>query len=209
MINDSKILTLGKHWSFNIINDPKRLAFVLARYSVPAKLASKGKSIIELGCSEGIGIPLLMEHAKSYIGVDMDTDAIKDAERNWKSDNIKFIEDDFLDKNYGKHDIVISLDVIEHIHPDKEDQFLRTICDNMKDNGIAVIGTPNITSSEYASPASQAAHINMYSGKRLVESMSKYFKNVFLFGINDEVIHNGFDPMTNYVIALGCGKKNG
>ncbi len=37
--------------------------------------------------------------------------------------------------------------------------------------------------------------------------MHKYFENVFLFGMNDEVLHTGMYPMASYIMALGCGKR--
>ena len=37
--------------------------------------------------------------------------------------------------------------------------------------------------------------------------MQRYFHNVFLFSMNDEVVHTGFYPMAHYLIALGVGIK--
>ena len=68
---------LGSHWTFNLWNDPKRLAFVLSRYKFAAKMACRGRSVLELGCSEGIGAPILAELATRYVGVDIDAPAIE------------------------------------------------------------------------------------------------------------------------------------
>ena len=32
--------------------------------------------------------------------------------------------------------------------------------------------------------------------------------NVFVFSMNDEVVHTGFHKMANYVFAIGAGKKS-
>ena len=80
-------------------------------------------------------------------------------------------------------------------------------CRNLKDDGFAVIGTPNLTMVPYSSPWNKIAHINNYDQKRLYEAMSRYFENVFIFGMNDEVLHTGMYPMACYIMALGCGKK--
>ena len=37
--------------------------------------------------------------------------------------------------------------------------------------------------------------------------MSKFFHNVFIFSMNDEVIHTGFYPMAHYLWAIGVGPK--
>lgn len=202
-----KEMTLGQHWSYNLYNDPKRLAFVLSRYKFSARIGAKDRRILELGCSEGIGVSILSEFAKSYTGVDMDRDAIETARKNWGSDSVIFIEDDFLGKTYGIFDTVISLDVVEHITPDKEQLFLDTIHNNLGDDGIGIVGTPNIISAIYASTASQIGHVNLFDAERLKQAMQRIFYNVFLFGLNDEVVHTGFMAMAHYLICVGCNKK--
>ena len=78
-----------------VVHDPKRLAFVLSRYKFVAKMGTQDKDVLELGCSEGIGAPILSEFAKSYTGIDTDVGAIKRAKQNWYNSKIKFIRDDF------------------------------------------------------------------------------------------------------------------
>lgn len=199
---------LGQHWSYNLRTDPKRLGFVLSRYKFVAKMAAGNKRILELGCSEGIGVPILSEFAACYTGVDMDGPAIETAKKNWASDKASFIEGEFLGKTYGVFDTVVSLDVVEHIVPDSEPLFFETICDNLKIDGIGVVGTPNISAAAYASAASTAGHVNMFDADRLRQAMERLFRNVFIFGMNDEMVNTGFAPMAHHLLCLGCGKKN-
>lgn len=198
---------LGRHWSYNLHSDPKRLAFVLSRYKFSAKIIAKERSVLELGCSEGIGTPILSEFARSYTGVDADASAITTAKENWEDEKCRFIQDDFLEKHYGVFESIVSLDVIEHIHPEYEGNFFSTIAENLSENGECIIGTPNITSEAFASAPSKAGHVNLYDGNRLREAMQTIFHNVFLFGMNDEVVHTGFHPMAHYLLCLGCYKK--
>jgi hypothetical protein len=37
--------------------------------------------------------------------------------------------------------------------------------------------------------------------------MEEHFDNVFMFAMNDEVVHTGFAPMAHYRLALACGPK--
>ena len=207
MLGESRKM-LGRHWSYNLHNDPKRLAFVLSRYKFSAKMACKNKHVIELGCSEGIGAPILSEFAISYTGVDLDGPAISTAKVNFSDKKCNFIEDDFLGKTYGVFDSIISLDVIEHIKPEYEKLFFDAVSANLGEDGVCVVGTPNITSDQYASEASKLGHVNLYSGERLIEAMETVFNNVFIFGMNDEVVHTGFNPMAHFLIAVGCYKKS-
>ena len=50
-------------------------------------------------------------------------------------------------------------------------------------------------------------HINCFSGKNFKLFLQKYFHNVFVFSMNDEVVHTGFFPMAHYLLALCTSKK--
>ncbi len=199
----------GGHWSYNYRNDPKRLAFVLARYKFAAKMASKGRSVIEFGCGEGIGAPILAEAAKSYTGIDYDEDAIKTAHQQFAGhEKFAFQHADFMGEAFGKFQTAVSLDVVEHIYSKDEQTYFETIWKQLTDDGIVIIGTPNVTSQEYASKLSKMAHVNLFDQKRLKETLERYFANVFCFGMNDEVLHTGFSPMSHYLICLACNKRS-
>ena len=46
--------------------------------------------------------------------------------------------------------------------------------------------------------------------RRLVELarvMARHFENVFLFSMNDEVVHTGFHPMAHYLFTLCVGRS--
>ncbi len=204
LLGNEKV-AFGRHWSYNFRNDPKRLGFVLSRYKFAAKMACKDANILELGCSEGIGATILAETAKSYTGVDLDNSAIETAKQNLP--NLNFIYDDFMGKQYGSFEAIVNMDVIEHIDPKFEEQFFETILKNLSENGICVIGTPNITADKYASEASKLGHINLYSQERLKNSLKKYFHQVFPFGMNDETVHTGFASMAHFIICVAFHKK--
>lgn len=197
----------GQHWSYNFRNDPKRLGFVLSRYKFAAKMIGKQGSVLELGSSEGIGATILAENASRYTGVDLDAEAIEVACANLDPVKYRFVFDDFMGKLYGCFDAVVSLDVIEHIHREYEDLYFETVMKNLAENGIAVIGTPNITADVYASTASKLGHVNLYSQERLTAEMRKRFHQVFAFGMNDEIAHTGFGGMCHYLICVGCHRK--
>lgn len=195
------------HWSYNFRNDPKRLAFVLSRYKFAAKMGAKKRTVLELGCGEGIGATILAEEAVSYTGIDLDDVAIASARQNLASEKYQFFYDDFMGKQFGCFQTVVSLDVVEHIYPEHEPVYFETICRNLSENGIAVVGTPNLTAAPHASAASNLGHVNLFTQERLKETLEQYFWNVFPFGMNDEIVHTGFAPMAHYVMCVACNKK--
>jgi hypothetical protein len=101
-------------------------------------------------------------------------------------------------------DGVFSLDVLEHIPEENETEFIKNLIGSSHEHGTIIIGTPSLQSQIYASEASKEGHINCKDHIQLKSLLSKFFYNVFLFSMNDEVIHTGFYPMANYLIALCC-----
>jgi 2-polyprenyl-3-methyl-5-hydroxy-6-metoxy-1,4-benzoquinol methylase len=202
--------TLGPYFTDQLVSKPRHLLFSLSRYKFAARLLPQDApaQVLELGCAEGIGTLLLAENGHRITGVDFDHRAIQYAQDSIHHERINFIADDFVGKQYGTFDAVVSLDVIEHVLPESESRYLDTIVDNLTVDGFCVIGTPNETAAPYASAQSQIGHVNLYTAERLTRSLRRYFRNVFLFGMNDEVVHTGFYPMCHYLFALGCGKRD-
>jgi len=206
----SNCINLGPSYTYHMFHEPGHVLFKFSRYKFCARMIGENPKvkILELGCGEGLGTLLLAKHNHKVTAVDFDKEVIEwDKSTLKEKKNITFICDNFLGKIYGKHNVVVLLDVIEHILPQQEKKLFKTIVNNLHNDGFCLIGTPNITASKYQSEPSRVGHVNLFSAQRLRDTMKKYFKNVFLFGMNDEVVHTGFYPMCHYIIALGCGKK--
>ncbi len=172
-------------------------------------MIGKDKRILEVGCSEGMATLLLAEFASECVGIDVDSDAIAIANEVLAplSSKVSFQHADILNGAVGKFDAVVSMDVIEHIFPENEKPFMEGIVANLVDKGISIIGTPNITASQYASPLSQSGHVNLYSHERFKELLESYFETVLMFSGNDEMIHTGFAPMAHYLIGVGIDPR--
>lgn len=211
MQEEEKEFDFGTYYAAAFQADIKHLTISFARYKFITKLFrfEKEYKVLELGCTEGIGSHFFMQpgNCNLYTGVDFDSEAIKWAKQNLLKENTQFIEADFLNQKYGEFDVVASLDVIEHISGKKENDYINTICNNLSEQGTAVIGTPSITMVPYASKASKAAHVNMFSQERLYSLCKNKFHNVFIFNMNDELIHLGMDQMSCYIFAVCTGKK--
>jgi predicted SAM-dependent methyltransferase len=107
----------------------------------------------------------------------------------------------------GNFDGVFALDVLEHIEPKDERVFLKNGFAPLSTHGVAIIGMPSLESQVYASPTSRAGHVNCKTMPDLRELMQDYFHNVFMFSMNDEVVHTGYHKTAHYIFALGCTKK--
>ena len=201
-------VTFGPYFSFQLKHTPRHVLYSLAYHKFAAKMIGNNKEILDIGCSEGLGTMLLAEFATYVLGVDIDAPAIESAKKNFGRENVEFQAADILTAPIrGNFDAAVSFDVIEHIYPEHAAAFIDTYADHLKPDGIAIVGTPNITSNQYANARTQSGHVNLYSAERLKEELGRRFENVFMFSVNDEVIHTGFSPMAHYLIAMGVGVK--
>ncbi len=211
----SKDSVLGPLAKYIWENDPKHLLFTLARYKFCAKMLQGKEKVLEIGCGDGLGAPVLLQSVKFLYGVDIESRLIEENARrlNKFSGRLSYIVADFthlelLNVKQKYFDAAISLDVLEHIEKEKEKIFFENISLSMTDDGVCIIGMPNITSNEYATELNKKAHINLKEHFELRELMLSYFKTVFLFSMNDEIVHTGFYPMAHYLFAIGVGKRN-
>jgi len=200
-------LGLMTSWAWE--DDPKRLAFTLARYKFVAKMLTGMDRVLEVGCGDGFATRIVSQSVGKVTAVDFDPAFIEDARSRGTNDQtIEYFQHDML-KNpvEGVFDAAYSLDVLEHISQDDEDLFLRNMVTSLTENGVCIIGMPSLESQAYASAQSLEGHVNCMPQNDLAIVMRRHFHNVFMFSMNDEVVHTGFHAMSHYNIALCCGPK--
>ena len=174
--------------------DPRRLTFILARYKFVSKMLSGWSNVAEVGCGDAFGTRIVQQEVDKVTVYDFDPIFIEDIER--RADPRWPVEaelHDVLDAPLpARHNAIYSLDVIEHIPVDQERLFLKNLRDSLSEEGVLIIGTPSLESQAYASPQSKIGHVNCKSGRTLKALLEEYFHTVFLFSMNDEVVHTGF-----------------
>lgn len=198
-------LMINESWN----QDPKRTLFTLARYKFCAKMLEGYDRVLEVGCADAFGTRIVQQAVNHVTAIDFDPIFIDDAQNrsnpNWPMD---LETHDMLSGPINrKFQAIYSLDVLEHIQPDQEDIFVSNMLISLIPTGTLIVGMPSIESQIYASPQSIEGHVNCKTGSNLKAFMMKYFSNVFLFSMNDEVVHTGYTPMAHYLIAVCCGKK--
>ncbi len=205
----SGLTTLGLMSNSVWHDDPKRLLFVLARYKFVAKMFSGLNHVLEVGCADAFGTRVVRQEVKALTATDFDPVFVEDVNRRmdpaWPFECV--VHDMLNGPMPQKFDGAYAVDVVEHIQQADEDRFIGNMAASLLPNGVCLIGTPSLESQAYASPGSKAGHVNCKTGPGLKELMSRHFQNVFIFGMNDEVLHTGFHKMSHYLFALCCGKK--
>jgi 2-polyprenyl-3-methyl-5-hydroxy-6-metoxy-1,4-benzoquinol methylase len=167
------------------------------------------KNVFEIGPGDGFGLPIVAQHVGQLYCIDWDERLLEGNERRLSHlANVSYLHMD-LNKTMPdvKADAIYTVDVIEHLEPEGEVQFVKNMVECLTPDGVLVTGTPNVTAEQYASERSRVQHINLKSIAELRALMERYFENVFMFGMNDEILHTGYAPMCHYIWSLAVGKK--
>jgi len=185
-------------------DDPRRLAFTLARYKFVSKMMSGRSHALEIGCADAFASRIVLQEVGKLTALDFDPVFIADVKSRldprWPID--AHVHDMVQGPFAGAFDGAYALDVLEHIKAEEEDRFLSNVNASLTKNAVAVYGMPSLESQTYASPGSKAGHINCKSGPQLKATLSRHFENVFIFSMNDEVVHTGYHPMAHYLLGL-------
>ncbi len=188
---------MGLMTSFRWRLDPKLVLFVLARYQLVARMLQGYGSVIEVGCGDGFGSRLVRAAVGQLTAIDIDAQMIESAKL--LNPDIHFFAGDMASTD-GTYDGAYCLDVLEHVDPADEFQFMTEFAALAP---VGIIGMPSLESQAYASPLSKANHVNCKTEDGLRATMRKHYRHVFLWSMNDAVPHVGFGPLAHYRLALG------
>src|SRR5215216_1248672 len=199
-------LTTNQVWQ----DDPRHLLFILARYKFVAKMLSGKERVLEVGCGDAFGTRLVQQEVGAITAIDFDPVFVRDVNARMDVGRWMFecrVHDILTGPVESGFDAAYSCDVIEHIPKADERKFVSNIAQSLNDEGLLIVGTPSLQSQAYASKYSKEGHVNCKNHEELKELMQLYFRSIFIFSMNDEVVHTGFYPMAHYLFALCVGRK--
>ncbi len=167
----------------------ENMAEHLHRYAIAAEFA-KNKVVLDIASGEGYGSNLMAKVATRVYGVDIDQNAIENAQAKYKSANLSFLigSADKIPIPDQSVDIVVSFETIEH--HDKHDEMLTEIKRVLKEDGILIMSSPD---KKYYTD--ETGDVNSFHVKELYQHefkdlIKKYFSNCRYF--NQRFISGSF-----------------
>ena len=185
--------------------DSKLLGVTLSRYKFVSKMFANFESVLEIGAADAWYSRVVFNEVKKLTLSDFDKIWLDDfkSQEIYRESDTEYLVHNFVDLGLDRvFNGIYALDVLEHVLPIDQSSFLSHVCSSLESNGVAIFGVPSAESQMYASAASKAGHVNCQSGDELKKNLEKYFQNVFIFSMSDEVVHTGFTSMAHYLLAL-------
>ncbi len=200
-------VSLGLLKSREWIEDPRRFLFSQARYKFVAKMLSGRQRLLEVGCGDAFNAPIVLQEVAHLTVTDFDPHFIDDAMSRLQPEypyeaHVHNFVDGPLTPSLGRFDATYSLDVLEHIPAADERLFLRNILRSLAPHGVMIIGMPSLESQAYASEGSKLGHVNCKTAPDLKVLLEEFFHTVFMFSMNDELVHTGYHKMAHYSLAV-------
>jgi hypothetical protein len=190
-------------------DDPRRLGTLLSRYKFVAKMLSGRRDVGEVCCGDAFGLRAVLQEVDKVTVYNFDSLLIARIRQRFseRCPITARLHDIVAGPLPQLHDGLYSLDVLERVPRQDEDAYLVNLRGSLTDDGVLIIGLPSLESQSDASLQGSPGYANCKSGPEIKALLGNYFTNVFLFSMNDEVVHTGLCPMPHYLLAVCCGKK--
>lgn len=208
MYAENPPITLGAEYAEFITNNQLRLLIRLARYKFVARMIQPTDHVLEVGSGSGLGAIFLGQHCASVTGLEIKQTELDEAASINRRSNVSFSNQDFFDLDpTTRPDVIVALDVIEHLPDALAPRFVQQAAALLKPNGTLILGTPSLHSYPHQGPLSQASHEKCYDGPELTALVSRGFGRTFRFSMNDEMVHTGHHKMAWYYFVIGVAPQ--
>lgn len=145
-----------------------------------------GRTIIDIGCSIGIGSNILSHEARFVWGIDVNKEAIEFASQAFRRPNLDFAILDIENpptRPISQFEIVVASEILEHLaDPEKGLQTIKTM---MGKNAIGFITCPNGNNKEVVENENKHGyHLQHWNAGTFYELMTKHFQVVTMYSVD-------------------------
>jgi len=143
---------------------------------------------LDIACGCGYGTHhLAKNNANKIIGVDISLDAIKFAQKYYKSENLEFLTMDALNLKFENNSFnaATCFEILEHVNEEDQYKLVAESARVLKDNGVLYISSPNAAIYPFLRPF----HLKELTMAEFEHLLRKFYQNVEIFG--QDLIVNG------------------
>jgi cyclopropane fatty-acyl-phospholipid synthase-like methyltransferase len=160
-------------------DDVGTVAQHLARYKFAQGFA-KGKRVVDAACGTGYGSQYFSEGwANSYLGIDISAGAIEACKSQFSKLGVEFQQGSVLElSKFGKFDLAVSFETIEHIREYKE--FLFEVKKSLTDDATFIVSSPVRWSGALEDKPANPFHTQEWSESEFLELLKPHYSSIEL-----------------------------
>lgn len=145
-----------------------------------AREYARDKDVLDIACGEGYGSAILAETARSVVGVDLATEAVKHAAIRYRRDKVGFKQGSCaqIPLNDDSIDLVVSFETIEH--HDEHRRMLAEIKRVLRPDGVLIISSPDKKEYSILPNYRNPFHVRELFKEEFEDLIRAYFKNLAL-----------------------------
>jgi SAM-dependent methyltransferase len=139
------------------------------------------QTVLDIACGEGYGSDLMAQVAQTVIGVDLDEATILLAQKRYLRPNLSFKKGSATAIPIDDHsiDVVVTFETVEHLSD--QDAFWSEIKRVLREDGLAVISSPNRDIYNQQRCGENPFHHRELTQQELLQELSKRFAHHQLF----------------------------
>ena len=219
-------------------DDEARLASHLAHYRFIAAVIGVRHDVAEYGCASPTGTRLILRQSRKMTLFDPRPLVVGDLQWRFQDDwRFEARLHDIISKPLSRQaDSAYCVDFLQYISRDEEDIFVRNLRDSLsRESDFLLIGSPSygaggppgtqhaLGADAVHGMAAQSNRDNLAcqtrtargqaaiyrrTGAELKALTERFFHNVFMFSMVDDIAQPGMQPNAEHIFALSCGKKD-
>lgn len=149
---------------------------------------SQNKSVVDIGCSFGVGSNILSHRAMGVWAIDLEQELVDFGSALFKSPRLTFDRIDLLNlpatRPFATFDVVCLLEVIEHLPREKWEDAIVSLKRFFKETTVGYISTPNRNAPSINNEhPNNPAHTYEATAGELYELFTKHFRSVVMFSV--------------------------
>lgn len=145
----------------------------------------EGKRVLDLGCGWGPGANAIVEMgAKEVVAIDLNEHAIEEANKNFANNKITYLCGDINKMDFDeKFDIIVAVEIVEHITDKEHEQLLARCRELLIDGGMMYISTPEMRGKKEDYP--RGSHWTEYEYQEYIDLL-KEANFEFIWGVRPD-----------------------
>lgn len=150
------------------------------RYNEALKYIPASSNVLDIACGNGYGTVLLSNQGHETIGGDISKETIDFCKKKFSNNRFELIDGTQIQFDDNSFDVVVSFETIEHTteYSKMISEFKRIL----KQNGVAIISTPNILINSPTGQIVNKFHTQEWNYEELLSILSEHFSEVTIFG---------------------------